>query len=696
MRIPSRVLLPRRLLAAALPLALAAPVALAPPAQAADLPAGFASSVVANVAAPTAMAFLPDGRALVTTQPGRLRVLRAGGGLVTAPALDLGPRACTNTERGLLGVAVDPSFRSNGHVYLFWTRKVAADCPVRDSPGVPVNRVSRFTMSGDRVVAGSEEVLADGIRSYGQHNGGDLHVGADGNLYVSVGDGICQVDDPTRCGGDNANARRLDIPQGKLLRLTRTGGVPSTNPYVGRPGARRCLAPTGPQPGTGPCVETFASGLRNPFRFAIRPGTSEPWVNDVGQDSYEEVNRVVRGGDYGWNACEGDHARGTSGPCTLPGAKAPLLEYGHGGGCSSITGGAFVPGQAFGSDRAGSYLYADYVCGTIFERTAGGAVRPFLTGLGRSSAVALAFGPSPQGQALYFLSYAGGGAVHRVVRSGGGNTAPVARVRVASTDPGTRTVRLDGSGSYDPDGGDAVVQYRWAFGDGATATTATPAVQHRYATGGRRTATLRVVDRGGAVSAPATVAVTPGNAPPVLEVRGADPGARYAVGDTPTLSAWVTDAEDGGIPARTVRWTVLLRHDEHTHPRQTATAASISPVYPSPESLDAATKSLLEVTAAVTDSAGATTTTTVLLRPRTVPMTFATDPAGRAVTVNGERLVGPTTVTSWAGWPLNLTAPDQAAGAGTARCTGWSDGGACSHRVVTPATARTLTARFDR
>ena len=183
----------------------------------------------------------------------------------------------------------------------------------------------------------------------------------------------------------------------------------------------------------------------------------------------------------------------------------PVLEYSHDAGCSSITGGAFVPGSAFGAARAGSYYYADYVCGTIFERRPDGTVLPFATDLGRSSAVALVFGPADGGQALYYLSYAGGGAVHRIVATTG-NTVPVAVPRATGTDPATTTVQLDGSGSYDPDGGDEVASYRWQFGDGTSARTASPTISHRYPDGAARTVTLTVVDRHGGRSAPARCA----------------------------------------------------------------------------------------------------------------------------------------------------------------------------------------------
>lgn len=170
-------------------------------------------------------------------------------------------------------------------------------------------------------------------------------------------------------------------------------------------------------PGAGPCTETFASGFRNPFRFAVRPGTSEFFVNDVGQDDREEVDRLARGADYGWNRCEGTVVQGTTTPCDLAGATAPLLDYTHATGCASITGGAFVPGAVFGAGHRGSYLYADFVCGKVFERRPDGTTSTFLDDLGGGSATALAFGPYRRTQALYYLSYAGGGGVHRVARA---------------------------------------------------------------------------------------------------------------------------------------------------------------------------------------------------------------------------------------------------------------------------------------
>src|SRR5262245_16745573 len=298
------------LLALALPLA-ALSLAAAPP-------AGFADALVTSVPSPTALAFTPDGRLLITTQTGQLRVYQAGA-LLPTPALDLAAVLCSDFERGLLGVAVDPGFASDRFIYLYYTRNKYNSCAY-NTPTSPVNRVSRFVLPDSDVVdPAGEVVLVDNIPSpNGNHNAGDLHFGTDGLLYISAGDGGCKLGDPARCAGANDNARSLSILSGKLLRVAWDGGVPGDNPYAAAPGARRCGDPAGVPSGAGPCREIIAYGLRNPFRFTFRPGTNEFRINDVGQDTWEEVDDGQVGADYGWNVREGHCATGSTTDCGPP------------------------------------------------------------------------------------------------------------------------------------------------------------------------------------------------------------------------------------------------------------------------------------------------------------------------------------------------------------------------------------------
>jgi glucose/arabinose dehydrogenase/PKD repeat protein len=663
------------------------------PAAAAAVPAGFTDTVVATVSNPTAFAWTPDGRMLISQDGGQLRVVRDGR-LLPAPALDLSARACIPGERGLSGIAVDPAFPVNGFIYLFWTRKAADGTCRTGTTNLPANRVARYRLGADdRVVPGSERVLIDHIPSpASMHNGGDVHIGADGLLYVSVGDGGCQLTDPNRCAALNGNSRRLDLPHGKILRITRDGGVPAGNPYAAAPGARRCTRPAGVEPGTGPCAETFASGLRNPFRMARRPGSSDFYVNDVGQSAWEEIDRLVAGADYGWNIREGHCRTGSTTDCGPTRFTNPIHDYPHDAGCKAITGGAFVPpGSGWPASYPGSYLFADFVCGTIFRlvpRAGGGFTRTaFATDLGGPTH--LAFGPYGRAGALYYADYFAG-AVHRIAHSAG-NTAPVA---AAGYRPAGLDVSFDGSASYDPDGGDRVVEWRWTFGDGSAAATSGPAVSHRYAAPGPYPLELVVVDTQGAVSAPFTTTVHAGENPPVVTVSGPGEAARFGVGASVRLSATAADPQDGGLP---VTWTVLRRHGDHDHPYAgPVTGPSLTVRFPAPEDLDATTTSRLRVLVSATDSRGLTTTVERLLRPRQVPVTFAGVPSGVEVAVNARLYTTPATVVSWANWVLSVRAPDQTIGGTRYVFVSWSDGGARAHDLRTPRTATTVTARYRR
>jgi glucose/arabinose dehydrogenase len=405
----------RRLMLVLAVVAAGAGVVVVPAAPAgAAVPSGFADGLVASVASPTALAFTPDGRMLVTTQPGRLRVVQ-GDALVAAPALDISGRTCSTSERGLLGVAVDPLFATNRFIYLYYTHNDAGTC---------LNRVSRWVLS-DANTASGEVVLLDRIHSpAGNHNAGDLNFGNDGYLYVSVGDGGCDYASPSSCGASNDAARDRHVLLGKILRITREPGVlPPDNPFLGA-GTGACAATGSTTPGNW-CREIYATGLRNPFRFAFDPNTAGTrfYINDVGQAAWEEIDLGAAGADYGWNSREGHCATGSTTNCGPPpaGLTNPVFDYGRGDGCRSITGGAFSPAGVWPAPYDQRYFFSDFACGRIFLLSpdgAGGFTRAdFATGLGASSAVHLRFGPWAGTQALYYTTYAGGGQVRRITHT---------------------------------------------------------------------------------------------------------------------------------------------------------------------------------------------------------------------------------------------------------------------------------------
>lgn len=572
-------------------------------------------------------------------------------------------------------------------MFLFFTERGPGGCDASAT-----NAVSRFTYADGGVDPASEQRLLQGIPSPGgNHNAGDLGFGADGMLYVTVGDGGTDHRGDSGSGGANDAARDRFALLGKVLRITPEGDVPGDNPFVDEDGAVSCADGTA-EPGQV-CTETFAQGFRNPFRIAFDPDAAGTRfrVNDVGQNAYEEIDEGVAGADYGWNACEATHdnlaAPGTA-DCGPSGPyEPPVHEYAHDSGCASITGGAFVPDGVWPAAYDDVYLYADFVCGTVFALPEGGGpATVFADDVG--PAVHLGFAPVPgtDGDALYYTTYAGDGQIRRIRSTEGGNQPPVADL---SADPAAGPlpldVTLDASGSADLDGDE--LTYAYDPGDGsAVITTDEPTVAHTYGTEGPFTASVVVTDASGAESEPATAVVAAGAEPPAATITAPAEGARYAVGDEITLRGAGEDPEDGTLPGSALEWSVALHHDEHTHPLVPETTGDeVALTTPPPEDLAAVGTSYLVATLTVTDSDGLTDVATRRLDPRTADVPLATDPAGLTLTVNGTEVEGPATVPSWVGYDLEVTAPDQTVDGVDYRFVRWSDGDAGATRTITTA-----------
>lgn len=318
------------------------------------------------------MEIAPDGRIFVCQQGGSLRVIK-NGALLSTPFLTLSVDA--NGERGLLGIAFDPNFATNNFLYVYYT---VATSPRR-------NRVSRFTANGDVAVPGSETVILelDNLTGATNHNGGAIHFGPDGKLYIAVGENATA-----------ANAQTLSNMLGKILRINPNPGdlIPSDNPFFNQ--------------ANGNNRSIWALGLRNPFTFAFQPGTGRMFINDVGQDAWEEINDGIAGSNYGWNVVEG--------PSANPNFRAPLFAYQHGisptTGCA-IAGGAFYnPATVqFPPSFIGKYFFADLCSGWIrvFDPS-NGTASGFASGI--SNPVDLKVGADGS---LYYLAR-GSNAVFRV------------------------------------------------------------------------------------------------------------------------------------------------------------------------------------------------------------------------------------------------------------------------------------------
>jgi glucose/arabinose dehydrogenase len=666
-------------------------LAAAPRPASAAVPPNFVDELVVSLGGVTALAFTPDGRLVMTTQGGTLRVYQ-NGALVGTPALTFpSSQICTNFERGLLGVAVDPSFASNQYIYLFYTfRNGAAQC---DGSATPKNRVSRFVLPPSNVVSlATETILVDNMPSpNGNHNGGDIQFGKDGYLYISVGE-----------GGIASAARSEHILTGKILRITRTGGIPPTNPFQG-PGTARCNVTGQTTPGNR-CQETFVWGFRNPFRIAFDPNAPGTVlrINDVGAGEREEIDLAEAGVDYGWNCREGTRVNSTSGACnpTPPSMRDPIYEYTRGSipgttasGCAAITAGAFVPNGLWpGYD--GTYIFGDYVCRWMFRLSPGAPYTASDFGTNLNGVYTATFGPFGSTQALY---YSTGGQVRRIFYSVGGNNPPAA---VASAEPLggplPLTTTLSAAGSSDPDPGNTLT-YFWNFGDGSPETSTTSlTIAHTYTSAGVFTATLRARDNLFAFSPPATVQIHAGNSPPVPVITVPAASDTFRVGQVVNLTGTATDAENGPLASSRLSWTVVLHHNTHTHPfLGPVTGSPVAVTCPAPEDLAATDTSYLEVRLTATDLDNLSATVSRNFQPLKVPITIQTSPSGLTIPVNGFNQTGPSTFNSWADWVLNVDAPNQGLNGTNYTWTSWSDGGARAHAITTPSTAATYTASFQ-
>jgi glucose/arabinose dehydrogenase len=347
------------------------------------------TSVKSGLARPVAIANARDGtgRLFVVEQAGRIRILTKTYGMYTAPFLDISSRVSCCGERGLLGLAFHPSYRSNGRLYVSYT----------DADGaLVVGEYRRSSTSPNRASTTERQIIRIPHPGHANHNGGQIAFGPDGYLYIGTGDG--------GGGGDpDENAQDGRSLLGKILRIapnvTSTSPayrIPSTNPWASTTTVTR--------------REIWARGLRNPWRFSFDRRTGDLWIADVGQNRYEEVNRSLRssgGGraaNFGWDQYEARTCH--EGPCSSAGKVFPVTYYSHGANGCSVTGGYVYRGTRY-PVLAGRYLFADYCSGRIWTVTAGGSSRQSPVLLRDSSFAISAFGESEAGE-LFIADYRGG------------------------------------------------------------------------------------------------------------------------------------------------------------------------------------------------------------------------------------------------------------------------------------------------
>jgi glucose/arabinose dehydrogenase len=702
---------------------------------------GFIDEVaISGLDLPTAVAFAADGKVYVAEKRGIIKEYDSISDATPTIWADLRTDVYNSWDRGLLGMALDPSFTTNHRIYVAYTRDALPngssphwgsvngdgdDCPSPPGPTangcVATSRIAVLTgVPGG--LATTQVLITDWCQQYPSHSVSDLAFGPDGKLYAGHGDGASYTyaDYGQQNAGATPNPSYPSNPcgdppggvGGSMTLPTAEGGSlrsqdlrTATDPL----GLDGTIIRIDPATGAGVAGNPgFASsdanerriiayGLRNPFRLAFRPGTSELWFGDVGQVTVEELNRLTTtqpttAVNFGWPCKEGfgngpSTFQGANLCSTISAATQPYFAYLHAGpvtspDCSkigqssSISGIAFETGGNFPTAYDGALFIADYSRDCIWVLPKGGNGLPDASAVEMfgevSHPVQLKFGPDGY---LYYVDLQidpGAGNLRRIKYQ-----APNAVIQAAPTSGSAPLhVAFDASAST-PSG----LGYAWDLdGDGQYDDSTAAAPSWDYAAAGEFTVRLRVTSLGQSDTASTVISV--GNTPPVPSIATPSASLTWAVGDSIAFSGSASDAQDGTLPPASLQWALVLQHcpsDCHEHVVQqwsgVASGSFTAPDHEYPAHLT------LRLTA--TDQYGAATTVNRDLQPRTGTLTLSSDPLGVTLGAADAVAVAPFTATAIQKGAISISAPATVVLAGrTWYFSGWSDGGAAAHEVV--------------
>lgn len=581
---------------------------------------------------PSGFEIAPDGRIFILQREGQIRVFK-NGQLLDEPFADL--PSVASGDRGLIGIALDPEYGINNfYVYFYYT-------------GLDLrNRLVRFDATDD---VGQNPLVIYQTNSPSQelHVGGSIRFGLDGKLYFAVGD-----------NGYPPNAQNLSNPHGKILRINKDGSIPVDNPFFGQPGVR---------------PEIWAYGFRNPWRFQFDSATGNIYGGDVGDYAWEEVNKIVKGGNYGWPAVEGM----CTGLCPY---INPIYSYNRVtiGDSVAVTGGPVYRGTMFPEEYRGDYFFGDYGQGFIrtMDLDANGN-NLGVTDFDPSAGTVVDLKVAEDGS-LYYLNIFPG-ALYRVSYSTD-SSIPVANAN-ADVTKGLEplTVRFSSAGSMDPD--EDPITYLWDFGDGTTSTDVNPT--KTFTNTGIYTVQLTVSDTTSSSQA-RPIAIQVG-IPPTVTIGSPTEGNTYRAGDEITINAHAIDGAGLDLSDANIKTTVFLHHKTHIHPflgPLTGRANSFT----TPDAGEASAETWFEIRVTATDSSSLSDTKSVNIFPIKSQMTFDTNVPGLKILLDGSPHDAPHTTEGVEKFKREISAYTvQEVNGQIYVFDHWSDNGAQRHEIITPA-----------
>jgi PKD repeat protein len=737
----------RRRFRAFLTAAFALALLLVIPAGASAVPSGFQEdTVISGLTEPTNVAFAPDGRVFVSEKSGLIKEFDSLSDTTPTRVVDLRTEVENFGDRGLLGMVLDPQFPTRPYLYALYTRDAlpggnapqwgqagqdSDPCP--DPPGgdtdgcVVTGRLVRLTLSGN-TVSSQTPLITDWCQQYPSHSIGDLAFGPDGALYASGGEGASygfadwgQAGTPKNpCGDPPSGAGTALSPPTAEGGSLRSQDARTTSDPTGLDGALIRIDPDTGQamPGnpfgssTDPNQKRIvAYGFRNPFRFALRPGTDDVWIGDVGSGAWEEIDRLANptgstAPDFGWPCYEGPDRQPTFDAADFSicenlysdgSAAGPYFSYWHdnevtnGDGCpvggSAISGLTFYPSGPFPNSYNGALFFSDYARGCIWVMLPGsnGLPDPSKVSVFDKPAltpVKLTIGP---GGDLYYVNLGepgtATGTIQRITYPQG-NAPPVAVAGADHTSGAAPlTVNFDGTGSSDPNGD--TLTYAWDLdGDGQFDDSTQAKPSYTYSTPGTYDVGLKVSDPDGA-SDTDTVQIQAGNTPPTAQIDTPTAAFNWSVGEDIAFTGSASDAQET-LPDSAYSWAVTINHCPstcHTHPYE-AFPGVRSGTFPGP---DHDYPSSVTVTLTVTDSGGLSDTDSVTINPRTVQLSIDSTPSGVGVGIDQGAETTPVTETVIENSQHSVAAPQTvSSGGATYYFNSWSDGGAAAHTITTP------------
>ncbi len=588
---------------------------------ASNIPEGFRETRLATGLNPTALRIANNGNIYICEKDGKIK-LYSNGVIKSKYVLSLDSIEITG-EAGMQDMILDPDFETNGYYYVYYTTK----------RGGTHNVLSRFKSQGDTTDLSSETVLISlpPIINAPGHNGGGMAFGLDGKIYLSIGEAYL-----------SSNAQDFNTLLGKVIRINSDGTIPSTNPFYSTlTGINRAI---------------YALGFRNPFKMGFDPITGKIYVNDVGNDNWEEINEIIAGKNYGWPITEGPNISGA-----LPqNYQSPVHYYNHANSCA-ITGGAFYRSNttvipAFPTSYYGKYFFGDYCNGQYkMYNPLTSLVSDFTIGINRPLDIAF-------DQNTGIMYYIARGTNYSDPGSENDNTLSLAgelwKVEFRNNDSIAFAFQPQNiitgvgtsSGAYfnAAVSGKKPIQYTWYKNGNLIVGQNNPYLQISNPTiaDDNSQYQLKAWNYVNTVTSNVVYLYTTSNNPPLATITSPLDSTYYTGGDIITLSGFSTDREEGILGKENFSWKIDFCHDSHTHPALDLTSNQNNFTFKIPNNGETASDVWYRIYLYVKDSTNSTTTVTRDVLPKKTNILLNSKPQGLILKLDGHEVMTPYSFTS--------------------------------------------------